>query len=241
MSIYIGCSGWHYRHWVGNFYPAGTKPTEFLKLYLKHFNTVEINNSFYRLPTEKAFITWRDAVPQNFTFSVKASRFITHNKKLKDSDIFFKNFYDRAALLNDRLGPILFQLPPGWKYNGDRLEKFLSCLHPDGNYVFEFRNNDWIREEMFSLLRKYHVGFCMHDMPGYFSPEIVTAKTVYIRFHGNGEKYSGGYSDNMLEPWTKKINEWHKNHLKVYVYFNNDIGGYAPRNAMTLKGMIKNI
>jgi uncharacterized protein YecE (DUF72 family) len=238
MTIHIGCSGWHYLHWRGDFYPSGTKSSEFLKLYLEHFDTVEINNSFYRLPTEKAFLSWRDAVPPNFKFSVKANRFITHNKKLKDSGEFFKTFFDRAILLGNRLGPILFQLPPRWKYNGSRLEEFLALLPTGSEYVFEFRNNDWIRDEMFDLLRKYHVGFCIHDMPDIVTPEIVTAKVAYIRFHGNGAKYSGGYSDKMLAHWATRINEWNTNGIDVYVYFNNDIGGFAPRNALTLKSMV---
>jgi uncharacterized protein YecE (DUF72 family) len=240
MAIHIGCSGWHYLHWRGNFYPPDTKPGEFLKLYLSHFDTVEINNSFYRLPTEKALLDWQQAVPKGFHFSIKASRFITHNKKLKDSGDSFKLFFDRVKLLSDRLGPILFQLPPKWNYNGTRLEEFLATLPPRHTYVFEFRNRDWLREEMFSLLRKYHVGFCIHDMPESITPEILTNNVAYIRFHGNGAKYSGGYSDEMLEQWATKIVNWHKSRIKVFVYFNNDIGGFAPKNALTLKAMINN-
>jgi uncharacterized protein YecE (DUF72 family) len=238
MTIHIGCSGWHYKHWLGDFYPAGTKPAEFLSLYLKYFDTVEINNSFYRLPTENALETWRDSVPAHFHFSVKASRFITHNKKLKDGDDSFLLFFDRIKLLKDRLGPILFQLPPNWKYNGERLKEFLMNLPCGHDYVFEFRNRDWLREEMFDLLRKYHIGFCIHDMPESLTPEVVTAKLVYIRFHGNGAKYGGGYPDEILEQWAKKIMAWNKDRIKIFVYFNNDIGGFAPRNALTLKDMV---
>lgn len=239
MSIYIGCSGWHYLHWLSDFYPADAKPAEFLQLYLQHFDTVEINNSFYRLPTTKALENWRESVPARFKFAVKASRYITHNKKLKDSGESFFNFFERIDLLRDRLGPILFQLPPKWKYNGRRLEEFLGRLPTTHNYVFEFRNPDWLREEMFDLLRSHQVGFCIHDMPGSVTPELVTGKIAYIRFHGNGEKYGGGYPDELLDYWAEKIVEWSKKRITVFVYFNNDIGGFAPRNALTLKNRVE--
>jgi len=238
MAIHIGCSGWHYLHWRGNFYPESAKPNEFLKLYLNHFDTVEINNSFYRLPTEKALLDWKQSVPKNFIFSVKASRFITHNKKLKDSRDSFQLFFNRASLLGNQLGPILFQLPPKWNYNGIRLEEFLSALPRGNDYVFEFRNRDWLREEMFALLRKYHSGFCIHDMPDSVTPERIIGKTAYIRFHGSGEKYGGGYPDEILDQWAAKLVDWHKSHVKVFVYFNNDIGGFAPKNALTLKRLV---
>ena len=238
MTIHIGCSGWHYLHWRGNFYPAETKTADFLKIYFKHFDTVEINNSFYRLPTENAVNSWQESVPKNFTFSVKASRFITHNKKLKDSGESFQLFFNRIHLLSNKLGPILFQLPPKWNYNGDRLEEFLAGLPSGNDYVFEFRNYTWMNEEAYTLLRKYRAGFCIHDMPESATPEVVTSKTAYVRFHGNGEKYSGGYSDDTLETWAEKILVWNEKHIKVYVYFNNDIGGFAPKNALTLKAMI---
>jgi uncharacterized protein YecE (DUF72 family) len=238
MTVHIGCSGWHYLHWRGDFYSTNAKPSEFLDVYLKYFNTVELNNSFYRLPTEKALLSWREAVPNTFSFSVKASRYITHNKKLKDSEDSFLMFFDRITLLADRLGPILFQLPPNWKYNGERLAEFISTLPSKNNYVFEFRNPDWLRDEMFELLRKNKVGFCIHDMPDSSTPEIITSNIAYIRFHGNGAKYSGGYSDDVLYEWAKKIIKWNNNHIHVFVYFNNDIGGFAPRNALTLKRMV---
>ncbi|RYY02338.1 MAG: DUF72 domain-containing protein [Gammaproteobacteria bacterium] len=239
MAIHIGCSGWHYLHWRGNFYPTYAKPNEYLNLYLKHFDTVEINNSFYRLPTEHSLLSWKQGVPANFTFSVKASRFITHNKKLKDSDDAFQLFFNRILLLGDKLGPVLFQLPPTWNYNGVRLEEFLTALPRPNDYVFEFRNRDWLRDEMFALLRQYNVGFCIHDMPGSITPDVVTSKIAYVRFHGNGEKYSGGYPNRMLEQWAENVVEWQKNHITPYVYLNNDIGGFAPRNALTLKNIIE--
>lgn len=240
MAIHIGCSGWHYLHWRGDFYPAQTKSADFLQLYRKQFNTVELNNSFYRLPTEKALLAWRDSVPADFRFAVKASRFITHNKKLKDSGESFRMFFDRITLLGDRLGPILFQLPPRWNYNGDRLNEFLATLPPSNDYVFEFRNRDWLREEAFTLLRNYNVGFCVHDIAECRTPDLVTGDLAYVRFHGPVGNYQGGYSDSALEDWAVKLLKWEQENKQVYVYFNNDIGGFAPRNALTLIQAINN-
>jgi uncharacterized protein YecE (DUF72 family) len=126
-----------------------------------------------------------------------------------------------------------------WNYNGIRLEEFISALPHGNNYVFEFRNRDWLREEMFALLRKYHIGFCIHNMPESITPELLTAKISYIRFPGYGEKYGGGYPEYVLDQWAAKLVDWHRSHIKVFVYFNNDIGGFAPKNALMLKRLIK--
>ncbi|MDB5106299.1 MAG: hypothetical protein JWP91_3988 [Fibrobacteres bacterium] len=241
MAIHIGTSGWHYLHWRGPFYPPGTHPDQFLKLYLTHFKTVELNNSFYRLPSEETLTAWRDAVPPSFRFAVKASRFITHNKKLKDSGDSFRLFFDRVRILGNRLGPVLFQLPPNWRYNGDRLEDFLSSLPRGPAYVFEFRNPDWMRDEAFTMLDRFGAGFCIHDMPDSRTPEIVVGKVVYVRFHGPEGKYQGSYPDGILSEWADKMREWSRKRKQVYCYFNNDIGGYAPHNALTLMGMVKNL
>ena len=234
MAIHVGTSGWHYRHWVGVFYPEGMRPDAFLKFYLDRFDTVELNNSFYRLPTEVAVANWRDSVSADFKFAVKASRFITHNKKLKDSGESFQLFFERMSGLEKSLGPILFQLPPKWKYNGERLEEFLAGLPKHLDYVFEFRNVDWLRDDAFDLLRKYGVGFCIHDMPESRTPEIVTGKLAYVRFHGPSGGYHGSYPDAVLHKWADQFVEWHRKHINVYAYFNNDIGGHAPHNALTL-------
>jgi uncharacterized protein YecE (DUF72 family) len=241
MNIYIGCSGWHYLHWRSQFYPAEAKPVDFLSLYLKHFDTVEINNSFYRLPSPSTLMNWKNTVPSDFKFSVKASRFITHNKKLKDSADSFALFFNRIALLGDSLGPILFQLSPQWKYNGERLKEFLSQLPLGNKYVFEFRNHDWMREEAFVLLQKYQATFCIHDMAGSQTPEILTSKTAYVRFHGPKGTYEGGYSGAILKHWAYKIIEWRKNNIQSYIYFNNDIGGFAPKDALRLKRLINDL
>jgi uncharacterized protein YecE (DUF72 family) len=239
VTVHIGCSGWHYLHWRGDFYPENTKTSEFLKLYLASFDTVEINNTFYRLPSEKAIHDWRNAVTPNFKFSVKASRFFTHNKKLKDSGSHFQIFFDRIMLLGTHLGPVLFQLPPKWNYNGNRFEEFLAILPQGIDYIFEFRNPDWMRDEAFQLLEKYNIGFCIHDMPESKTPEIVVGKVAYLRFHGPQGTYGNSYPKDILSSWAKKIRAWDKKGVRVYVYFNNDIGGFAPHNALTLMELVE--
>ncbi|MBW8890600.1 MAG: DUF72 domain-containing protein [Fibrobacteres bacterium] len=239
MALLIGTSGWHYRHWVGSFYPPKTPPRLFLERYLKDFSTVEINNSFYRLPERETFESWRDAVPASFHFAVKASRYITHFKKLKESGDSFRLFFERVSALGPRLGPILFQLPPHWHFDGGRLAGFLASLPRGPRYVFEFRDRDWYRDETFGLLDRFRAGFCIHDLPDSASPEIVTGKIAYVRFHGPTGKYQGSYTDGDLARWAERMREWSARRIPVFAYFNNDIGGHAPRNAITLQSMLK--
>lgn len=236
--IHVGTSGWHYRHWVGSFYPAGTRPPDFLDLYLRHFRTVEINNSFYHLPATETLEAWRDAVPRDFRFAVKASRFITHNKKLKDGQGSFRLFFDRVKVLGTRLGPILFQLPPQWKFNGERLEEFLASLPRGPRYAFEFRNEGWLREESYALLERYGAAFCQYDWNGYRTPEKVIGKQVYVRFHGPREGYGGSYSRPALKTWAQRMRGWAEEGREVWCYFNNDAQGGAPGNAETLMELL---
>lgn len=238
MAINIGTSGWHYAHWKNDFYPSGLRPTDYLAFYSQRFSTVEINNSFYRLPSEAALLSWQSTVPKEFKFALKASRFITHNKKLKDAPESFALFFNRINIIAPVLGPILFQLPPRWNYNGQRLEEFLSSLSPQLRYVFEFRNPDWVRDEAFALLRKYNAGYCVHDMPDTRSPTLTTSDIAYVRFHGPSGNYSGGYPDSQLNQWANTLREWDRQGIESYVYFNNDIGGHAPRDAMKLASLL---
>lgn len=236
-QIYIGTSGWHYKHWLGTFYPEGTKPAGQLPYYLKYFNTVEINNTFYRLPTKEIFINWKNAVPEDFLFIVKASRFITHMKKLKDPVESIEAFMDNVAELKEKLGPILFQLPPGWEINIERLADFLKKLPTQFRYVFEFRNQTWYTEEVYALLRKYNCAFCIYELAGHLSPVITTANFVYLRLHGPGNKYQGSYSDEILNQWAAYCRKWSAG-KDVFVYFDNDEAGYAAFNAIRLKELL---
>jgi len=210
-----------------------------LEFYCKHFNTVELNNTFYRLPPESAFNDWRKATPPNFVFAVKASRFLTHNKKLKDPENALQNLLPRAAHLGHKLGPILFQLPPKWKMNAERLAALLKVLPRDNRYAFEFRDFSWMTPEVNELLAQFNAAFCIYELAGYHSPLTVTADFAYVRLHGPGEgKYQGSYDDSRLRKWSRQIRVWGKSLAAIYVYFDNDQIGYAAKNALTLKEMV---
>jgi uncharacterized protein YecE (DUF72 family) len=238
-DIRIGTSGFHYKHWIGPFYPAKTPAAKMLDFYLRHFDSVELNNSFYRLPTAEAFDAWREATPANFVFAVKASRFITHNKKLKDPEHALDNLLPRAAHLGPKLGPILFQLPPHWRVNPDRLQNLLDILPRDLRYAFEFRELSWITPTIDSILKKFNAAFCIYELAGYHSPLHITADFAYVRLHGpTSGKYQGSYSQKKLQEWARQIKAWSNDLRAIYVYFDNDQSGYAAANALTLKNTI---
>ena len=237
-KIHVGTSGWHYKHWRGLFYPEKIAAGDMFKFYARHFDTVEINNSFYRLPLPSTFDSWRDNSPRNFLFAVKGSRFITHMKKLKDPVASSEKFFANVLRLEPKLGPVLFQLPPHWGLNLERLTEFLESLPKENRYVFEFRDESWLVSEAYEALRAHNAAFCIHDLANMRTPLEVTADFTYIRFHGPGNaKYSGSYSTAALRGWASRINEWRRNKIDVYAYFNNDIGGHAITNALELKAL----
>jgi uncharacterized protein YecE (DUF72 family) len=237
-KYYIGTSGWHYEHWRGLYYPVELAKPKWLRFYAEQFSTVELNNSFYHLPSEKAFITWRELVPENFVFAVKVSRFITHIKKLRNIGSALENFLSRACFLQHKLGPLLYQLPPSMKRNDEVLENFLSSLPPEYQHVFEFRHESWIDDAIFEILRRHNVGLCVFDMPGFTCPVEATSDFAYIRFHGSGGMYSSCYSDEELSQWANKIAQLGKKVKAVYIYFNNDAEAFAVKNALTLRKLI---
>jgi uncharacterized protein YecE (DUF72 family) len=234
MKLYIGTSGWVYNHWRGLFYPQGLAQAKWLEFYSQHFATVELNNSFYHLPSEKAFEAWRNRTPPGFVYTVKVSRLITHLKKLRNVETALETFLSRARLLHEKLGPLLYQLPPNMPRNEALLQAFLELL-PRGLYhAFEFRNESWFDEEVFTLLRKYGIGFCIYDMPGFVTPIAATADFAYIRFHGSAGMYESCYSDSEIEAWANRIEKLGQRLTSVYVYFNNDSQAFAVRNAKML-------
>jgi uncharacterized protein YecE (DUF72 family) len=237
--IRIGTSGWHYKHWLGTFYPEGTKQNEQFGCYQQYFDTVEINNSFYRLPSPETFRKWKHSVSADFIFAVKASRFITHMKKLKDPAESVARFMEHVAALDRRLGVILFQLPPGWTLNVARLREFLQVLPAQYRYAFEFRNPSWYDEEVVALLTKYNCAFCIYQLAGHLSPLEVSADFIYVRLHGpDDQKYQGSYGDADLKKWARRCNAWARQGKDVFVYFDNDQAGYAAFNAKRLKDLI---
>src|SRR5690348_1730041 len=239
-NVHIGTSGWHYKHWLDDvFYPSGTKPAQMFEFYAGYFDTVEINNSFYHLPLATTFDNWRDASPAKFIFAVKASRFITHMKKLKDPKASSEKFFLVADRLEQKLGPILFQLPPRWQLNLERLEEFLQSLPEQHKYVFEFRDESWLVPQTYELLRRYKAAYCIHDFADMKVPLEITTNFTYVRFHGpTSAKYFGSYSSAQLREWAKRIAAWSRSLSTVYVYFNNDPGGEAVKNALELKRLV---
>lgn len=223
-----------YRHWREVFYPPKLAQSKWLEFYTRHFPTVEINNSFYRLPTEKAFSNWRQTSPDGFIYAVKVSRFITHIKRLKDVEEPIQTFLSRARLLEEKLGPLLYQLPPNMNRNDERLDNFLCLLPRELRHVLEFRHESWLDEGVFDILRKHNVGLCVFDMPGLSCPLLATADFAYVRFHGSSGLYYSCYSDRELEDWARRISGLAKSLDAVYIYFNNDAEGYAIENARKL-------
>lgn len=237
-EIRIGTSGWHYDHWAGVFYPQGLPQGERLRFYSRYFDTVEINNSFYRLPGEAAVLQWRETVPSGFLFAVKGSRFITHMKKLKDAAEPLMTFMERMRALGDRLGPILFQLPPGWRVNLPRLREFLSLLPSGHRYAFEFRDPSWFDPGVYKELGRWGCAFCQYQLGDVVSPRVVTADFVYIRLHGPGGPYRGRYGGEGLKPWLRSIEDCRRKGLSIYCYFDNDERGYAVEDALLLRDMV---
>src|ERR1041384_38321 len=203
--LHVGTSGWHYKHWRGPFYSADIKGEHMLRAYVRNFDTVEINNSFYRLPTVEAIKQWVKQTPPEFIFAVKASRYITHNRKLKDPEQTSARFLEIVKSFGKKLGPILFQLPPAWKVNQERLEEFLAALPKRYRYAFEFRNPTWHTPEIVGVLRKHNAAFCIFNLNHFQSDFHVTADFVYIRLHGPGNAYQGDYPASALRIWAKRI------------------------------------
>ncbi len=233
--IHIGTSGWHYPHWRGNFYPPDLPTGRWLEDYARHFQTVEINNFFYHLPAASTIRAWRAAVPAGFLFAVKASRFITHMKKLKEPKDSLRLFLQRASRLKPKLGPVLFQLPPRWKSNPERLRTFLRALPRRGfRWAFEFRDASWFEPEIFRLLESHAAALCIYELAGRQSPLQRTAPWVYVRLHGPGGPYQGSYSDQALDAWADRLREYSRQDLEVYCYFDNDQAAFAARNALAL-------
>jgi uncharacterized protein YecE (DUF72 family) len=239
-AVRIGTSGWVYKHWRGTFYPAEMPVREWFSYYAARFETVEVNNSFYRLPSEEAVRQWARQAPPGFLYALKASRWLTHRKKLKDPEAGLELLFERAHELGAHLGPVLYQLPPRWHRNVDRLRDFLAALPVGPAHVFEFRDPSWYDDEVRRVLESAGAGFCMHDLRGVVSPLWITARVVYIRFHGPGQTaYAGGYSREHLERWAGRIAGYRQAGHDVYAYFNNDDQAHAVRNALELRGLLE--
>jgi uncharacterized protein YecE (DUF72 family) len=243
----VGCSGWHYASWAGIYYEPSLPKSKWLQAYAREFDTVELNNSFYRLPSAVQFRRWREEVPRGFLFSVKASRYLTHLKRLRDPAAPLELLLTRASELGASLGPILYQLPPRWVPDDERFRIFLDALPSDietdiGDrslrHVVEFRDPRGYAPAVIQQLRAHHVSLCVHDMNGSESPRLVSTRLAYVRFHGYGTKYGGRYPAARLKSWATWIKELVAQGVDVFAYFNNDIGGQAVRDARRLKALV---
>lgn len=241
-EAYIGTSGWVYNDWNEIFYPEGLPSKERLKFFSQHFRTAEINYSFYHLPESKTYENWYNQTPDNFLFAVKASRFITHVRRLKDVKTAWDKFLENALYLKEKLGPILFQLPASFRSTNEdlkRLREFLKQIAKDDlRFAFEFRHESWCDENTYKMLKRYKVAWVIADSPGYPKAEVVTADFVYIRMHGSEKLFSSKYSIDEIGSLCDKIMEWRSKGLDVYTYFNNDYHGYAIENARELSELL---
>ena len=235
--IRIGCSGWNYQHWRnGVFYPPRLPPRRWLEFYAQHFNSVEVNATFYGLPKEQAVANWVRESPPGFLFAVKMSRYVTHIKRLRDLPPSIELFYSRIRPLagSSKLGPVLWQLPETFRREDERLAQALDAL-PPGRHCFEFRHESWFVEDVYELLRRSGVALVIGDTPRRpFQAHELTADWTFIRFHHGTRGRRSNYSETELEEWAQRIEVWARE-ADVYAYFNNDSNGYAVRNGHWLR------
>lgn len=232
-EYYFGCSGFYYNHWKKLFYPEKLPKNRWLQYYAERFNTVEINNTFYRFPTEQLLENWKNKTPPNFKFTLKANRSITHIKKFHDTDETIKRFYQLADILKEKLSCVLFQLPPFMQKNLELLEAIARQIDPNFINVLEFRHESWWDTQVYDLMQKYGLIFCSVSATSLPEDLVVTRKILYVRFHGKDDWYNHFYQKNDLEKWAQKIQE--SNVEKSFSYFNNDINANAIKNCQTLR------
>jgi len=236
-QIRVGTSGWTYPHWKNVFYPAAWKKSRWLEYYTEYFDTVEVNATFYRLPQAKTVEGWKRRTPDLFLWAVKANQYITHTKRLKEPREPLERFYSVASALEEKLGPILFQLPPSLPFDEERFSGFCRCLRRSYRHVLEVRHSSWISDRLFAILEEYNMALCISDTAGrYPFHEAVTADFMYVRLHGSKKLYASDYSEEELQAWAQRINTWGKD---TYLYFDNDFEGHAVGNAKRLKEILR--
>ncbi len=236
LDFYVGTSGWQYGHWKSVFYPEDLKYSQWLSFYCKYFSTVEINVTFYRNVKSTTFQKWYSEVPENFLFSVKISRQITHFKKLKIEQYMLESFIENVSILRDKLGVILIQLPPSLKFDEKLLKDFTSMLNKNFKYAIEVRNKTFIDDRFFDILKKENIAFCIADSAGrYPYYEAITSDFVYIRLHGSKKLYTSEYTEKELSEWAIKIKNWK---MPTFIYFDNDFKGFAVKNALQLRNYL---
>jgi len=243
-KLFIGTSGWTYSSWKRTFYPQDLPSRRYLEFYAREFPATEVNYSFYRLPKASTYENWSRQVPENFVFAVKASRFITHIKRLQDVDEAWHTFVHNARHLGDHLGPILLQFPPSAPCDVARLKRFLTVSQPAEKtsaplrLVLEFRHGSWFTDRVYRLLNRYRAALCIADSARYARRNVITSDFAYLRFHGPQQLFSSTYPDAQLVKEAKTIRTYMRSGLDVYVFFNNDALGHAIENARTLRTMV---
>lgn len=237
-QVRIGTSGWEYRDWTGRFYPAELPRDRRLEFYADRFDTVELNNSFYRLPEPDTFGGWARRVPDGFAFAVKASRYLTHVRRLREPEEPLERLWTRARRLGGHLGPMLYQLPPRWLPNRERLAAFLAAVPRPEPQAIEIRDRRWYGQDLSTTLERAGVALCLHDMPGSATRPQRVGPFVYVRFHGSGAKYGGRYTPQRLSAWAARMAEWASSGWPVWAYFNNDIDGHAVVDADRLRALL---
>jgi uncharacterized protein YecE (DUF72 family) len=239
--IRIGCSGWNYQSWRGGeFYPKGCPPSRWLEYYSRQFDTVEVNSTFYRLAKPAAVANWLKQTPPDFVFALKASRYLTHIKRLTALDEGIKRYYDAIEPLvgSPKLGPIVWQLPPNFKRDEERLEAALAAL-PEGRHCFEFRHPTWFTDNVYAMLRAYGAALVIGDRKGLdFQTYEMTTDWTLVRFHYGSRGRRGNYSESELEEWAQRFEEW-RSRVEIFAYFNNDWEVFAPRNARWMRKRLR--
>jgi uncharacterized protein YecE (DUF72 family) len=234
-KLRVGTSGFHYNHWKGIFYPEKLPKSKWFSFYAQHFDTVEINNTFYHLPSAAVFDSWKEQAPPGFCYALKFNRYGSHWMRLKNPRQTIGNFLAVANRLEEFLGPILVQLPPHWNVDPHRLDSFLAAAPRSLRWAVEFRNATWLCEEAFEILQRHQAALCIHDMIKNH-PRVLTAGWTYLRWHGN--RYAGTYSPQKLAGEAKWIRGQLAGGKDVFAYFNNDAQGYAVKNAIDLRRYI---
>lgn len=237
-SIHIGTSGWSYKHWKQLYYPEDLKETEWLEYYAKDFSITEINTSFYHLPKTATTKGWNERVPKGFMFCPKMSRYLTHMKKLNEPEESMGRFFDAFAPLKRKIGPVLVQLPASVPYVHEKAKHFYQVCKkqfPYYRFAMEARHNSWLSDESIALMRAYNIAFVISQSGiGFPYAELITAQHIYIRFHGPGALYASDYSNEQLKVFAQHFKKWEKQGHSVWAFFNNDIYGYAVKNAKQL-------
>jgi uncharacterized protein YecE (DUF72 family) len=236
-AVWVGTSGWVYKHWQGRFYPPEVRAEARLPFYAARFPTVEVNYSFYRLPTREIFETWGNGTPDGFVFAVKASRYLTHMKRLRDAAEPLERLMASVSGLGPKLGPILFQFPHTWQIDLERLAAFLRLHPPSARFAFEFRHSSWLRPEVYECLREHHCALCIPDSPTLPQDRQVTTDFTYVRLHA-GRSDGGNYTEGELASWADWLRGRRDEGVHAWVYFNNDWEGFAPQNAQRLMELL---